>query len=394
MKSHLQNKVREQLARGFTLIELMISVSLATLVGVLIYTVFIQQTQAYRVQSDLGALQQNLRVGMEMLSRDIAMAGWGLGHDGATWGAGGTTAMGTGSVPGSPLYAIHIEEDFPLGSGKDAIEIVMMHPDRSMWAWTDTSAQGMECTTASIVFDADDAGQAALYSGPVVSPGTHNRIMCHAPIHQGRPGSYLWSVAGPGVAGAVPVSVGNTADFTAECESNLPTEMLCAPPVHVAYYIDNVADGTGMGTADLPVLYYVPDVTQASGAGGIGTYPSGTDIPIALGIEDIQFEVCQGGAGSTGTDCELATSWTAGYDPTNVVANSWSNLTAVRIHMVARTLRQDYQRTAVSTPLDLDPNDTQILTNPTADGFHRRVATTEVLVRNAVGTWQVLNSGW
>jgi hypothetical protein len=69
-------------------------------------------------------------------------------------------------------------------------------------------------------------------------------------------------------------------------------------------------------------------------------------------------------------------------------------LTAVRIHMVARTLRQDYKRLTVSTPLDLDPNDLQILANPTADGYHRRVATTEVLVRNAVGTWQVLNSGW
>ena len=386
MMPTLQNRVRDQLARGFTLIELIISVSLATLVGVLIYSVFIQQTQAYRVQSDLGALQQNLRVGMEMLSRDIAMAGWGLGHDGGTWGVGGQATMGSGSAPNQPLYAIHIEEDFPLGSGKDAIEIVMMHPDRTTWAWTDKNQQGMACTTPSITFDPSDASQAVLY-GPTLS---NNRIMCHAPVHQGRPASYLWSVSGPGVAGAVPVITGAENDFSAECESNLPTEMLCAPVVHVAYYIDNVADGIGMGTPELPVLYYVPNVHTVSLSGG---FPSVTDIPIALGIEDIQFEVCEGGAGITGTDCEVATSWTSGYDLTGLTS-TWSNLTAVRIHMVARTLRQDYKRLTVSTPLDLDPNDLQILANPTADGYHRRVATTEVLVRNAVGTWQVLNSGW
>ncbi len=382
----LLNEARTRLRRGFTLIELMISVSLATLIGVLVYNVFIQQTQAYRVQSDLGALQQNLRVGMEMLSRDVAMAGWGAGHDGGVWGLGGqATTFGGAGDPGSPLYAIHVEEDFPLGSGKDAVEIVMMHPDRAMWAWTDTQVQA-SCQSSSITFAQTDVNQASLYS----STGVNNRLMCYAPVAGGRPGSWIWSVAGVGAAGTVPVTTGSELDFTGNCAQNLPREMICAPPVHVAYYIDNNADGIGMGSADMPVLYYVPDVYAAQLSGG---FPSTTDIPIALGIEDLQFEVCEGAAGVTGADCQLATSWTAGYDLTGLTTE-WKNLTAIRIHMVARTLRQDYQRLNVSTPLDLDPNDTQLLTNPTADGYHRRVATTEVLVRNAVGTWQILNSGW
>jgi hypothetical protein len=254
-----------------------------------------------------------------------------------------------------------------------------------MWAWTATNVQA-PCGSTSIVFSASDISQATLYS----QTGTNNRIMCYAPVASGRPGSWIWAVSGPGAAGSVPITAGSEADFTGNCAQNLPREMICAPPVHVAYYIDNVADGIGMGTPALPVLYYVPDVFTVQLAGG---FPSASDIPIALGIEDMQFEVCEGGSGVTGTDCELDASWTAGYDASGLTTE-WKNLTAVRIHMVARTLRQDYKRTAVSTPLDLDPNDTQFLSNPTADGYHRRVATTEVLVRNAVGTWQILNSGW
>ena len=380
------NKAWGGLAYGFTLIELMISVSLATLVGVLIYTVFIQQTQAYRVQADLGALQQNLRVGMEMLGRDVSMAGWGTGWDGGAWGIGGQAAtFGGASNPNSPIYGIHIAEDFPVGSQKDAIEIIMMHPDRSMWAWTDTNVQAA-CSSSSIVFSQSDVSQATLYS----QTGNNTRIMCYAPVAGGRPGSWIWQVAGTGAAGSVPVTAGAENDFTGNCAQNLPREMICAPPVHVAYYIDNISDGVGMGAPEMPVLYYVPDVHSAQLAGG---FPSASDIPIALGIEDMQFEVCEGGAGATGTDCELASSWTASYDATGLTTD-WKNLTAVRIHMVARTLRQNYQRSAVSTALDLDPNDTQVLTGAAADGYHRRGATTEVLVRNAVGTWQILNSGW
>ena len=81
--------IRRSARGGFTLIEMLITVALSTLVGILIYTVFIEQTRAYRMQADMGNMQQNLRVAMEMMTRDIATAGWGAGYNGGSWGVDG-----------------------------------------------------------------------------------------------------------------------------------------------------------------------------------------------------------------------------------------------------------------------------------------------------------------
>ena len=383
----LAARTRRLIARGFTLIELIIAVALSSLVGVLIYTVFINQTQAYRMQADMGTMQQNLRVAMEMLSRDVSMAGWGVGWDGAVWGFGGQGAsMGAPPAGASPLYGLWILEDSPAATNHDAIEIMMQDPNRATWGWVTGSP--MPCATASIVFHADFAGQAALYNNNGNASG---RIMCYTPLLRGKPGAFLWNVAGPGAGGAVPVTLNAQSDYTSECTQSLPQRMICAPPRYVAYYIDDVADATGIGTPAQPVLYYVPDVLAAN-ASATGGYPTPDDIPIAIGIEDMQFEVCMGGSG---IDCTAAsTVWTSGFDLAQTTT-TWENLTAIRIHLVARTLRPDPRRTAVSAVVDPDPDDGfQLANTGTADGYHRRLARTQVLMRNATGTWQALNAGW
>jgi len=382
---HASPSVRRLVQRGFTLIELMIAVALSTLVGILIYTVFINQTQAYRSQADMGTMQQNLRVGMEMLSRDISMAGYGLGNDGAAWGAHGHSSN-FGAPTGADsdrLWGMWIAQDFPVGSGHDAIELVMQNPSRDTWAWV--MGQALDCGTSAINFHDDWAAQALQYD-PAVGAAD---ILCYHPHHRGKPGSFLWQVAGAGASGSVPVGTNAQSDFTTQCQETLPQRMICAPLRWVAYYIDDDAsDGIGIGSAELPVLYYVPDVSRVVATTGV--YPHIDDIPIALGVEDLQFEVCLGGSG---LDCQDPTSWTAGMDLTAGI--DWNDVTAVRIHVVARTLRPDPQRTNVSAGLDPDPDDGFTISNlGVVDGYHRRLGTTEVMVRNAVGAWQMDNAGW
>ena len=154
---------------GFTLIELMITVAMSTLVGALIYTVFIEQSRAYRVQADMSAMQQNLRVAMELLTRDVATAGHGTGYDGGTWGADGQDGSSN-----KPIYGLRIRDNFPVGTGKDAIEILMLDPDRRNWAYTDSSASQL-CGTNTIQFNTQDAAQAGNYSA---SNPPFDRIMC------------------------------------------------------------------------------------------------------------------------------------------------------------------------------------------------------------------------
>ncbi len=361
---------------GFTLVEMLITVVLSTLVSVMIYTVFISQTQAFRAQADMGSMQQNLRVAMEMLTRDVASAGFGTGYDGGSWGESGQA--GTASMP---VYALHVRDNLG-GAGADAVEVFMMDPNRSTWALTDMNVR-QACGTSSISFHADYPTAAVQYSGS----GARSRIMCFAPSVRGRPASFIWSVNGLGSGLSVPVNPNTQADYLGECPNNLPAMMICGPPIYVAYYIDkNATDGKGIGGPQLPVLYYVPDLFAANLAGG---YPTADDIPVALGIEDLQVQVCEPGLG---TDCDLAASWSFQHDlsPSTVM---WHNLGAVRVMLTARTLRQDEKRSAVSTPIDLDATDSFTPTG-NADGFHRRVGRTEVTVRNAIGTWQVTRGNW
>ncbi len=361
---------------GFTLVEMLITVVLSSLVSVMIYTVFISQTQAFRAQADMGSMQQNLRVAMEMLTRDTASAGFGTGHDGGSWGE-----SGQGGLSSKPVYALHVRDNVG-GAGPDAIELFMMDPNRATWAITDMNVRHT-CGTTSITFHGDYPTQSAQYA----TNGTRTRIMCFAPSVRGRPASYIWSVNGTGSGQTVPVNANAQADYVGECPNNLPAMMICGPPVYVAYYIDkNATDSIGMGGPDLPVLYYVPDLFAVNLTGG---YPTATDIPVALGIEDLQVQVCEPGLG---TDCDLAASWHYTHDlsPTTV---KWHNLGGARIMLTARTIREDENFSAVSSPIDLDAGDTHSASG-TADGYHRRVARTEVTLRNAIGTWQVTKGNW
>jgi type IV pilus assembly protein PilW len=64
--------------RGFTLIELLVASALASLVGMAAYTIFSNSSRSTVAQEDVTEAQQNVRVAMDVLSRDIRGAGFGL----------------------------------------------------------------------------------------------------------------------------------------------------------------------------------------------------------------------------------------------------------------------------------------------------------------------------
>ncbi len=61
---------------GFTLVELMVAMAISLLVIGSIYSVYRSQQKSYLVQEQVAAMQQNLRAGMTMITRDIRMAGY------------------------------------------------------------------------------------------------------------------------------------------------------------------------------------------------------------------------------------------------------------------------------------------------------------------------------
>ena len=63
--------------RGFTLIEVMVAVVLSTLVTAAAFTILTTTSKAVQANEQVAGTQQNVRIAMELLSRDIKMAGFG-----------------------------------------------------------------------------------------------------------------------------------------------------------------------------------------------------------------------------------------------------------------------------------------------------------------------------
>lgn len=61
--------------RGVTLIELLVVLVIAGMVVAGFYRIFIDQSKAYSVQDQVAEVQQNIRKAMEIIVRDLSMAG-------------------------------------------------------------------------------------------------------------------------------------------------------------------------------------------------------------------------------------------------------------------------------------------------------------------------------
>ncbi len=61
---------------GFTLIELMVAIAITGILSVFLYNLYIFQSTTYTVQEQVSDMQQNARIAMEMISRDVRMAGF------------------------------------------------------------------------------------------------------------------------------------------------------------------------------------------------------------------------------------------------------------------------------------------------------------------------------
>ena len=70
--------------KGFTIIELMVALVLSFILVGAIYQTFTSQQKAYTVQDQVAETQQNARMAMNILVRDMRMAGYGMPDTGVT----------------------------------------------------------------------------------------------------------------------------------------------------------------------------------------------------------------------------------------------------------------------------------------------------------------------
>ncbi len=81
--------------QGFTLIEMLIAVAMTLLVLSGVYEVFNSQQNAYNIQDQVAEMQQNARVAMDIMTREIKMAGYDPEETGWTPFSSGNTDSDT-----------------------------------------------------------------------------------------------------------------------------------------------------------------------------------------------------------------------------------------------------------------------------------------------------------
>jgi prepilin-type N-terminal cleavage/methylation domain-containing protein len=63
--------------KGFTLVELLVAMAISGIVVAAVYTAFVTQQKSYTVQDQVAETQQNARVGLDLIAREVRMAGYG-----------------------------------------------------------------------------------------------------------------------------------------------------------------------------------------------------------------------------------------------------------------------------------------------------------------------------
>jgi type IV pilus assembly protein PilW len=155
-------KCREE--QGFTIIELLVGITIGTIVCAAAFTALTSSSKATRANDQTAQTQQNARVAMELLSHDIKMAGYGTG--------GPINNCATAIVPSDNNVAGN-------DTGPDSLSLIVPTPvgtittpvNGPITAITLSTTGGL-VSTSSISIGGVVATTVASLAGPTVTLGT------------------------------------------------------------------------------------------------------------------------------------------------------------------------------------------------------------------------------
>ena len=325
MKTFRRSKSRP----GFTLVELLVAMAMGLIVLTVMFTMFRTSQRSYTLQDYVAEMQQNLRVAMYSVSRDLRMAGCGVNllnqlvptvevyNSGAWNNLQGVTA--TNSTTGPDRIELFIGD---IQSGEYDATITKAMPDASAILDVDTVANFEEGDWVII----SNGVNAALFQVTHVS-------LASLDIQHNPGGDAPYNP--PAAFKAFPHGGGYTMGSRLYNFGN---------GRWVTYYIDTT-------DPDHPTL--VADLHD----------PSGVPAVVAENIEDMQFHYFL----ADGTD-------------TDNPSGDENNIRAIRVTFSARTDAQDMDAASVFNPLVVEDHDPGAVGN---DGYRRRLLSTIIKVRNA-----------
>jgi type IV pilus assembly protein PilW len=359
--------------RGFSMVELMVAMVIGLMMLAAISTVLVNSKKNYTTQDSLSRLQENARFAMQLLTRDLRMAGYFgcadeissvsnlLNPSADDYSIFNTEYPVEGSESGTSWKPTGTTLDFTPLAGTDALAIRYLTGDSV------SVIKEMPSESAS--------AQVALDSGLKIGDVVMIADCTSADIFQ---------ITGFNAAGGFDHVVHNTGTGTPGNDStNNPHKFSKAYGLDakimrfnsVAYYIRNNDGGQ-------PALYRRTLITNTG-----STSSTQVDQELVEGIEDLEILY---GIDSVGEDDIPDAYKTA----TAMSASDWKKVVAVRFGIVVRALanadnqagnEKQYGTDRYTEGLDVDGDPLTIEFTPTSgtnDRYQRRVFRTTVVMRN------------
>lgn len=361
--------------RGFTLIELMIALAVTSIIVVAGFTILTTTDRSTKANEQAAGTQQNVRLAMELIARDVKLAGFMMPLS-PNVPVGGTAGnCGPGGTPSAikPVDKVSGASALPNDDGPDTLSLVV---PRTNPGWTLSAAVPAAPAT---LFNAITLNATAVTE--MIAEGMANNTNAYVSI-------------GGVVTGQVTTSSGATVNLNSTF--NLPTTFPVGTQVYLLQCIDY-----SIGTTQVACGTTGPCLLRTVDTGTAAT----TTTNIVDGVEDIQFALACDGCNSTiksGVPDGVIDDWNANntFDAVDWQTNRvWAPLTfnpatirLVQVNVVARQTTADQglgemQKAGVLTSGPLTVSDHLHSTDPgyaasTYQQFRRRVLTRTVDARN------------
>ncbi|HTT09204.1 MAG TPA: PilW family protein [Gammaproteobacteria bacterium] len=344
---------------GLTLIEVMVSIVIALILMAVTVSIFVGNKRSYNEQEEMSRLQENARFALDMLTRDIRLAGYvGCSHDGTAVHNHTATAYDfvnviegwESSEAGGKWHPTTAAAPSAVTGGGDGITVRyldtdMLNVNADMSGDLNAVVSVTAPTSSKVVNAGDVIGVSDCVStdifavSGVTAPGAYPGTM----LIQHTGGSAVNDGVCSAAAGAL-------------CESYKDPFALVSRGGYREYHYYIGDDDCDNTTAD------------ATGARNLcRAVGGGAGAPLAEGIEHMEILYGEDTSGDKIADV---------YQQADAVTN-WANVVSVQIGLVART-PQPYG-------IDIDGKTYTVLNGtygPMNDRYRRRVYTTTVQLRN------------
>jgi type IV pilus assembly protein PilW len=340
--------MRAHALRGFTLIELMVGLTLGLIVLAAVTTVFVNISSNRRDMERTGRQIENGRFAMQLLADDIVNAGYFGTFDPRDVGAPATKPDPCSTSVGDMKSAVlvHIQ-----GYAAGAVKPTCISDVRTGTA-VGAIPRTATCIAGDINCDAAAAGQIYLQS-----------TLCNNELSNPAVSTHY-------IVAALPAS--GPSAFLLHQRDCTTVASLRTYVMHIYFIANNNDPGDGVPTLKRAEL-------GANGASAI--------VPLVEGIENLQFEYGLDTDGDSMPDAVSGDPGTYGGCAADLcyIAN-WLNAVTAKVHLLSRaTDASPGYQDKKTYPLGLQADGTQLVVGPFNDGFKRHAYTETIRMNNPAG---------